>query len=174
MRHIDRHQHGLSLVEALAAVAIAALLTTAAAPAYTHLVQENRLSAQANTLLAALHYARSEAVKRGDHVTVCAEGSGACLATSDWAQGWMAFADADGDGVLDAGEAILHRWSAVHASHSLQKGKKVRVRFDAQGFAAGYNDTFRLCDARGPAYGRRIIVSNQGRVRVAKGTSNCP
>ena len=167
-------QHGLSLVEALAAMAVAALLAAGAAPAYTGLVQEGRLSSQANALLATLQYARSEAVKRGGHVTLCAESSGACVATSDWAQGWMAFADADGDGVFDPGEDLLHRWPAVHDSHSLQQGKKVRVRFDAQGFAAGYNDTFRLCDPRGAAYGRSVIVSNQGRVRVAKGTSTCP
>ena len=174
MAATHRFQRGLSLVEALAVIAIAALLLAAGAPAYTNLVQENRLSAQANGLLATLHYARSEAVKRGSHVTVCAASGGACVATSDWAQGWMAFADADGDGILDPGEDLLHRWSAVHPSHSLQKGKKVRVRFDGQGFSAGYNDTFRLCDARGPGYGRSIIVSNQGRVRVAKGASACP
>lgn len=174
MRAVHRPQHGVSLVEALAVIAITALLAAGAAPAYTRLVQENRLATQANGLLATLHYARNEAVKRASHVTVCAESGGACLSTSDWAQGWMAFADADGDGVLDPGEALLHRWAAVHDSHSLQKGKKVRVRFDAQGFAAGYNDTFRLCDSRGPAHGRSIIVSNQGRVRVAKGTSSCP
>lgn len=167
-------QHGLSLVEALAVIAIAALLAAGAAPAYTYLLQESRLSTQANGLLATLQYARSEAVKGGSHVTVCAESGGACLATSDWALGWMAFADVDGDGTLDQGEDLLHRWPAVHGSHSLKKGKKVRVRFDAQGFAAGYNDTFRLCDPRGAAYARSIVVSNQGRVRVAKGSSACP
>ena len=174
MNAVHQRQHGMSLVEALAVIAIAALLAAGAAPAYTQLIQENRLSSQANALLATLQYARNEAVKRGGHVTVCAAGGGACLATSDWAQGWMAFADDDGDGVLDAGETLLHSWPAVHASHSLKKGKKVRVRFDAQGFAAGYNDTFRLCDPRGAVYARSVIVSNQGRVRVAKGAGSCP
>ena len=174
MNAVHQRQRGVSLVEALSVTAITALLAAAAAPAYTNLVQENRLSTQANALLGALRYARNEAVTRGGHVTLCAESGGACLGTSDWAQGWMAFADADGDGFLDPGEALLRRWPAVHASHSLHKGKKVRVRFDAQGFAAGYNDTFRLCDARGPAYGRGIIVSNQGRTRVAHGVSACP
>ena len=173
MNAVHQRQHGVSLVEALAVIAVAALLAAGAAPAYTQLVQENRLSSQANALLATLQYARNEAVTRGGHVTVCA-GSGACLATSDWAQGWMAFADGDGDGILDPGEQMLHSWPAVHASHTLQKGKKVRVRFDAQGFAAGYNDTFRLCDPRGVAYARSVIVSNQGRVRVAKGAGSCP
>ncbi len=174
MNAVHQRQRGVSLVEALSVTAITALLAAAAAPAYTNLMQENRLSAQANAVLGALQYARSEAVMRGGHVTLCAESAGACLGTSDWAQGWVAFADADGDGVLDPGEALLRRWPAVHDSHSLNKGKKVRVRFDAQGFAAGYNDTFRLCDARGPAHGRSIIVSNQGRVRVDKGADICP
>lgn len=60
-RHIPR---GLTLVELLTVVAILAILVTLGVPAMDRLLQQNRLRAAAESLLATLHYARAETLAR--------------------------------------------------------------------------------------------------------------
>jgi type IV fimbrial biogenesis protein FimT len=85
---------GFTLIELMVAVAILAVLVSLAAPSYHRLVIDSRMTAQANDFLTALHFTRSEAVKRYATVTMCKSSDGACCATSGtWAQGWIVFVD---------------------------------------------------------------------------------
>lgn len=66
---------GFTLVELLATLAVAAVLLAVAVPSFNHLIISNRLTAQANDVVNRLAQARSEAVKRGTHVEINADGS---------------------------------------------------------------------------------------------------
>lgn len=77
-------------------LSIAAILATIGAPSFQDLIRNNRVATQSNELLTALNLARSEAIKRGARVSVCA--SNDPLATTptcgtDWAKGWIVFTD---------------------------------------------------------------------------------
>lgn len=98
----QRHgQRGVSLIETMLALTIAAVLGTASVPAMSGALERQRLGATTNDFVASLNLARSEAVRRGSAVAVTpADGA-------SWASGWMVFADDDDDGKRDAGEQVL-------------------------------------------------------------------
>lgn len=171
-------QRGFSLIELLVTLSIAAILLMVAVPNFITFVQNNRLATQANDFVTMLNYARSEAVKRNQRITVCSSTTGSsCANSTTWETGLLVFADTNGDGVVDGGEDVLQVRQGMEGSNILRAGTRTRVTYQATGFSPGFNDTFRLCDSRGTASARAIVVSNQGRVRtntlVAEGLA-CP
>ncbi len=77
------HCAGITLVEVLVVVAIAAILLGIAVPSLQAALQANRVDAAANQFVAMLAMARSEAVKQGGNVLVASAGA------NNWgASGW--------------------------------------------------------------------------------------
>lgn len=98
---------GMTLVELLVTLAIAAILLSLAAPSMASFIQSTRLRGAANELASTLMYARSEAIKRGQSVTVCKSDNPnavnpSCSTSATWQQGWLVFVDYDKDGVADS------------------------------------------------------------------------
>jgi type IV fimbrial biogenesis protein FimT len=67
---------GFTLIELLITLAVLAIVLAFAAPAFTNLIENSRVTTQANTLLGAVSLARSEAVKQGTDVSIQNEPSG--------------------------------------------------------------------------------------------------
>lgn len=87
-------QGGFNLTEMLVVMAIVAILLGIAAPSYRYITNSYRMSSEINSLLGDMMYARSEAVKEGQNVTVCASGDGAtCSGNSTWQTGWLVFSN---------------------------------------------------------------------------------
>ena len=59
-------------MELLMAIAVLAILISLAVPSFSRFVQDNRLAGQANEMVSALQFARSEALKRVTWVELCA------------------------------------------------------------------------------------------------------
>lgn len=168
-------QTGFTLIELMVTIAVLGILLSIGIPSYQNMVLNSRITAQANQVITALNYARSEAVKRAAPATVCStNGGAACAGSTNWSTGWLVFADANGNGVVNAGETVLRVWPALNTGNTLNTGKDLRVTFAASGFATGFNDTFRLCDKRGTAEARSIVINSMGRSYVEKGTATCP
>lgn len=69
-------RRGFTLVELMVTVAILAILATIGLPSFQRLIADYRVSAQANSVQGLLQFARSEAVKQRESVSVCsAEGN---------------------------------------------------------------------------------------------------
>jgi type IV fimbrial biogenesis protein FimT len=168
---------GFTLIELMVTLSIAAILLLVAVPNFIAFVQNNRLATQANDLVTMLNYARSEAVKRNQTITVCSSTDGtSCAGTTTWDGGLIVFVDNNGDGTVDGGEAVLQVRQAMDGANTLRSGAQTRFTYQANGFlqTAGSNDILRLCDARGTAFARAITVSLQGRVSTSTGTASCP
>ena len=162
---------GLTLVEALVAMAILALVLGLAVPAMSHAsAAAHAGQAQAalfDTLVAAMSHATTTQVE----VVVCPSVDGArCLGGGDWTGGWIAFADLDGNRERGTGETLVRRHGALPDDTHLRTsaGRPRVVLQPAGGAAAGSNATFTLCDARGPAQATALVLAGSGRLRQSK------
>lgn len=80
---------GFTLIEAMVAVSLMAVLLMIAVPSFNNAALGSQLRASANDLAAAAFLARSEAIKRNRVVTLCMSADGeSCSATGGWEQGW--------------------------------------------------------------------------------------
>ncbi|TVQ38951.1 MAG: prepilin-type N-terminal cleavage/methylation domain-containing protein [Wenzhouxiangella sp.] len=83
-----RSESGFSLIELMIAIAVLAILAAVALPALRTTIQNNRLTTQANDLLTAFQFARSEALRVNGDVIVCAS-SNLASCGGGWQQGWI-------------------------------------------------------------------------------------
>lgn len=78
-------------------LAIAAVVATIGIPSFRYVTNSNRISGEVNGLLGDLQFARAEALKEGQNVTVCVSTLGAsCDGTSTWQSGWMVYSNPTG------------------------------------------------------------------------------
>jgi type IV fimbrial biogenesis protein FimT len=107
-------QTGFSLLELMVGLAVVAILAGLAAPGFRTFINNNRVAAAQNDLVAALNLARSEAVRRSTTVTVCASSDGAsCATAADWATGWIVFRDPGAAGTVATSTDVLQKWGAI-------------------------------------------------------------
>lgn len=155
----QRLPRGFTMIELLVTISIAAILMTIAVPSFQSFLLNSRLTGHANDLVLGMAYAKSEAVKRGINVSVCAS-SDSSTCTGTWKDGWI---------VLSSNGDVLE----VHTGYTGTICADVdEIAFRSSGFpVAGI--TFNLYDSRGVADGRNIEVSAQGRASTTKGATAC-
>lgn len=109
-------QRGITLLELMMTVAIVGILGMLAAPSFDAMLRTNRTRTVASELLGALNLARSEAIRRGQPVSVCRSSDGSSCATggTGWDKGWIVFVNENylaaserQAAVRDNGEALL-------------------------------------------------------------------
>jgi type IV fimbrial biogenesis protein FimT len=133
---------GLTLIELMMTIAIAAILLAVAAPSFQQAINANRLGSAANELASAINLARAEAVRQNRRAVLCRSADGsACDGTSSLWRGWIVFVDTDADGVRDAGEPVIISGTfieqlAVNSSANIA-GVNERISFRADGTARG-------------------------------------
>jgi type IV fimbrial biogenesis protein FimT len=169
---------GFTLLECVIVIAIAVLLLRAAAPGFGRVQAARALAAQAGEFMAALRFARSEAVARGGVVTVCAADTAAPPAAprcrpagpADWRGGWLVFADAGARGRLEAGDRLLRVQQAFGHTGGVA-GTRGFVSFNAGGFSpdAASHYRFQPEPSADPPPALLVCVSKQGRPRLVPG-----
>lgn len=143
---------GFTLVELMIVLAIAAILAGVAVPSFQSLIRDNALTSEANQFVSAIHFARSEALKRSNSVTLTAN------TTGKWQYGWSV-----GDGV-----DTLRNYAALSGTSTLTSTSST-ITYRGTGFISGNSAiTLDLCDDRTGETGRRISISVTGRASVSK------
>jgi len=90
------HTHrGFTLIELIITLAILAILTTLSIPSFTDVIRNNRVTSEADRLMATIRLARSEAIKRNQTATICRSANGStCGGTTNvYEQGWLLYND---------------------------------------------------------------------------------
>jgi len=166
--HTFRFQFGFTLLEMLITLSISAILTTTAIPAFYELVQRNRLTTEINTFVGHLHYTRSEAVKRGVRAVMCRSTDGeSCERTAGWEEGWIIFADYNGNRELDGRDQLLFVEKGEENGITITSGRRRRIVFQNTGQSPGSNGTYVFCIPEYPKYAKAVIISNTGRPRIS-------
>ena len=94
---------GLSLVELMVVIAVAAILLGIAVSDLGGMVRHQQLKAALADLFGAIDLTRSQAITRGERVYLVPGDDG-------WSSGWTVFVDQDGDGLPGEGDELI----AVH------------------------------------------------------------
>ena len=159
---------GFTIIELMITLAVAAILLSLAAPSFRDTIKNTRLVTQVNNLASGINFARSEAIKRSLSVTLC-KSNDDVTCSGNWQDGWILFEDIDGDGTVDAEDTIIRVGEGAESNNvTLVFPGKNRITYNANGFAVGFNSTFKFCDDRGYTFAKGLVVSNTGRVRTAQ------
>lgn len=173
---ITTTNRGFSLIELIIVLVIVGVVLALAAPAMRTFVQNQRISGQVNDLLTDLNLARSESIKRTVGVGICSSAN--CGAPStNWESGWSVFVDSDSGNDWDAGEPVLRVRDAIGSGNTLRvtpAASSAPLIFLPNGKVSPANGrTYSLCDIRGPASGRRVIINSAGQIRMMLGATTC-
>jgi type IV fimbrial biogenesis protein FimT len=145
--------HGFTLIEMVIVIAIMAILTGVGSAGFVWLNQSTTIRGAAFDLVADLDFARSEAVKRNDDVTVQPIGA-------DWGQGWQVVA---GGQVLRSREALSAQVGFAVAPTTLT--------FDGAGRASlATVRNFQICPPSGAVAGRVVRIDPSGLSRSTRFT----
>lgn len=163
-----RHR-GFTLIEAVICLGIASIVLGVAIPVVTDALAGSRASAARAALLASLTTAIGHAATTGTEVVLCPSAGTGCRDSFDWSEGWIAFADIDGNRRRAAGETLVHVADALGDSVRLRSttGRR-RLVVQPNGGNAGSNVTFTLCDRRGADAAVTLVLANTGRLRAGK------
>jgi type IV fimbrial biogenesis protein FimT len=157
---------GFTIIELMIVTVVLAILLGLAVPNMRTLILNNRLTTQANNLLADLQFARTESVKRSVPINVSSVSGGV-----DWGtQGWRVWMDNDNDGAFDAGEE-LRQTNQLTGNNSLV-ATLASIQYRPSG-AANTDLSARLCHAEAKV-DKQIGVSASGRAEVVSTTHAAP
>ncbi|SET73573.1 type IV fimbrial biogenesis protein FimT [Marinobacter segnicrescens] len=162
---------GFTIIELMITLAVLAIILTIGIPSFRTLIENNRVTSQANTLLSAVNLARTEAIKRGTEVTLLAEAggfaNGYCVTVGNYAN----------CGAAEAGNDVIRSFEEPGAL-ILRDGGLTNVSFDGRGFrsapGAGVNVQIEfqpLSCTLGDQRLRQLNVARAGRASVTQG--NC-
>lgn len=169
---MSRTPYGFTLLEALIAMGVVAILACVAVPAWSSAREAAHNGSARAALLETLLGAISHAALTGSEVVLCPGNAGGCRPTTDWSHGWIAFADIDGDRVRDPSDTLLEMVAPLGGKvHLRSTSGRTRMVFQPNGGNVGSNVTFTLCDGRGPTKAATLVLANDGRLRAGSPTA---
>jgi type IV fimbrial biogenesis protein FimT len=134
---------GFTLVELLTTLAVMVVLLVIGAASFSSTLQSNRLYSVQSELAASLALARSESSLRGVPVILVAN---VPIAGNEFGGGWTVFADANGNGALDAGEPQLRTQEALPTQITARTDGATSITFQPSGFLLPVSAiTVRVC-----------------------------
>ena len=150
---------GHTLTELMAILGIAAVLAAAAVPLFSTLLLDSRMNAVVATTMHAVNLARQFSATRGETIRLCGSANQReCSGAMDWSAGLLLTNDVGlfRQGLGFAGGRGTPRLRSNRATLSFEAG-------------SGYSTpaTLVVCDRRGAAAARAVILSRTGRPRVS-------
>lgn len=151
---------GFSLIELMVTLLVLAILLSIAIPSFRSFILNNRLNADADSLVNALNYTRNLALMNNSNVLICpfsAANSTSC--GNNWASGWIVVTQpSTGTGVLLKSQQNASIGPTISANNS-------SITFNSRGLASSQTN-FSLCDVRGASYARSVEVMTTGYIQA--------
>jgi type IV fimbrial biogenesis protein FimT len=160
----SRHVSGVTLLELLAGLAIVSVLAGMAAPGFLASLRAAAVRSAAYELMADLQQTRANSILESRPGVLCPSEGAGCLGANVPARGWQSFLEVGGRPV-GARRTVLPAGVSVRAS-------RAPLRFWPASLAAS-PATLTICDERGVAPARAIVISQSGRARFADAAPRC-
>jgi type IV fimbrial biogenesis protein FimT len=175
-------QHGFTMVELIVVVCIVGILMAVGAPSYRYFTTANRMSSEINGLLGDMQFARAEAIREGQTVSLCASTDGAtCSGVATWTTGWIVFSDPGAPfGTLDAAtDRVLRIQKSLSSGDKLTADNTISaVTFSREGFALQLPGTVTMAlkdSTSNVAYTRCLALTIVGALQTQiHGAGACP
>jgi type IV fimbrial biogenesis protein FimT len=138
-----RANRGYNLIETITVMTLIAILAAIAVPSYRYVTSANRIASEGNGLLGDLQFARAEAIKEGQPVTVCmSKGGATCDTTGNaWQSGWIVYSNPTGTGsntTIPAAGSILRIQSTFTSTDTFLAAPAFSsITYNREGFAIG-------------------------------------
>ena len=175
-----RTTRGATLLELLAALAVAALLLRLSVPVYATWIARLEQHGAAEALVNALQRARSEAIRRSERVTVCRSVDGrSCAGPGTWQVGWLTFDDLANAGQPAPGEPPIAPAAPLAGTISIVGNRPVAdyVSYTPYGHPRSLSGalqigTFTVC--RSGLQALQVVLASSGRLRLVQTVTPCP
>jgi type IV fimbrial biogenesis protein FimT len=133
---LRQRQSGFTLIELLITITVMGILLAIGVPSFKYVTSANRASSEINRLLGDMQFARGEAIKEGQDVTICASTNNtSCAVSTSWDTGWIVYSDT-GVPVIPAA-AILKIQPKFSGTDTLTADHTISaVTFSREGFTA--------------------------------------
>jgi len=157
--------HGFTLIELIITLAVVSIVLMTGIPALNQMTDSNRLVTQINSIAGSLALARSEAIKTGSVVTVCASSDGATCNVDTWESGWIVFTDKNKDNAINSSTDYL-----IKIQSQLNGGTTLRLsNYDVPGIYQFLPDgSSRDRDLSGTSMGTFTLCNKEAEVAKAK------
>ncbi len=166
---INRHIVGLTFIELIIALTIAGILLAIAIPNFRTFLSNQRLTTQANELIADFNLARSEAIKRTMNVGICASTTGTNCSGA-WQNGWIVFVDADNSRSWTSGDTVLRIHEPITSDTAITGSSSIAV-FSSSGLLDSGTGAgnYTLCNSQA-GQSRTVGIATTGRSSMSSGT----
>ena len=167
-------EKGFTLFELITSLSVVTILLSLAIPSLKSFLLNQNMVAQSNELVSHLNYGRYTATVMARRLIMCpSTDKVSCTGGYSWDGGWIIFIDENYSRNREPGEEILRIQTQLQHDIDLTSSSgRPRVNFFPDGTTPGSNATFTLCDERGSADARAVIISNVGRVRLIRGNAS--
>jgi type IV fimbrial biogenesis protein FimT len=172
---------GFTMMELLIVITIVAILAGIGAPSFRNITTSYRIAGEVNGLLGDMQFARAEAVKEGQNVTICVSSNGtSCSGSTAWQNGWTVFpVVSTAPTAAQSAATVLRVQSAFSGSDTFvdHTSGTSTVTFDRNGLISGLNSgNGALIALRDPTskvlYTRCLQISSVGSLQITQNTTN--
>ncbi len=154
---------GFTLIELLTVLLIVIITMVSGMPSLINTLQEQKLTSQANDIIATLNLARAESVKRQQTVSI--------RKNTKWSNGWTVFVDLNSDGTKSGSDILIKTITGVGPDSLTISSNDFSsyLSYEPTG-EANSPGVINLCPDSSIDSSRRITIEGSGRMMVSKGS----